>query len=144
MSDSLDDIIEEAKSVLDVQWVGSGTYDTKAYGNWLEHKVFYTPDDLWRHVVLSDEIKNFKVVNGNRVIFLNKVHSSLFTLTVASGASLGIYDRTFDYKTEYSASKALGRWNDLKDEPTGWFRDHGTGRRREYFPDGNYREWIQW
>lgn len=119
-------------------------YDSRIYGNWWDHRVVYTPDNVWHHVILSDEIIDFKFVNGNRIIFLNKMHNQLYTLTVASGANLGLYDRTFDYKTEYSAKKALEKWNDLKDEPEGWFRDHGTGRRREYQHDGSYREWVQW
>jgi hypothetical protein len=36
---------------------------------------------------------------------------------------------------------ALTTW-DGEGDPTGWVRHMGTGRRREYEPDGTYNEWV--
>lgn len=46
---------------------------------------------------------------------------------------------TWHYNTYDDAKAALDRWNG-EGEPTGWFRNPLTGRRR----DENGNEYIQW
>lgn len=83
----------------------------------------------------------WRQLRDGRVLILYPHSFGQYQLTIGP-ACLPVYDDTWIWHNYQGAEAAFLNW-DGTGEPTGWYRNPKTGRRRDYGADG-YTEYIQW
>lgn len=100
-----------------------------------------TPEEAAEYLeALGYTDTHVRVLSGGQMAWIHSIPPDVAILVMPSN-STGCNDLWY-YESEKDALKALNAWNpEAEKEPTGWYRNPSTGRRR---PNGNEeREYIE-